>query len=365
MNELDINIKKVNKSEFQKDLVGWFEKEQRDLPWRKNKDPYRVWVSEIMLQQTRVDTVIPYYKRFMDTYPTIESFAAADEEAVLKMWEGLGYYSRARNLHAAVKEVVEQYDGQVPNTRKEISKLKGVGPYTAGAVLSIAFGLPEHAVDGNVMRVMSRVLYISKDISKASSRKIFEKAVSELMYHPNPSYFNQALMELGALICRPTSPACLLCPVQEHCIAFSEGVEESLPVKTRKKSTKHEDLIAAVLKNDEGKYLIRKRPEKGLLANLWEFPNVKNVPYLHSQQILANYIKKKMNLQATIKARSFTTVNHIFTHLTWTVDAYGGEVSGEIHEDSSLLFVSEEELEQYAFPVSHQKIWQAYKNTVK
>ncbi len=364
MNELERHLKKVNKDQFQQDLVSWFKKEQRDLPWRKDSDPYRVWVSEIMLQQTRVDTVIPYYEKFMETYPTIESFAVADEEAVLKIWEGLGYYSRVRNLHAAVKEVVEQYGGQVPNTKEEISKLKGVGPYTAGAVLSIAFGLPEPAVDGNVMRVMSRILLILEDIAKASSRKIFEAAVGELMYERDPSSFNQALMELGALICTPTSPACLLCPVREHCQAFAEGVEESLPIKTRKKSTKHEDLLAAVLQNEKGQYLIRKRPEKGLLANLWEFPNVKNIPMVHARTVLADYVKKELDLQATIESDTFITVNHIFTHLTWTVDAYVGQVSGTIVNDDTLVFVYEEELERYAFPVSHQKIWQAYKKHV-
>lgn len=181
-------IEKINKQEFQNDLLNWFKEEQRDLPWRKDQDPYKVWVSEIMLQQTRVDTVIPYFNRFIEKFPTIEALADADEESVLKAWEGLGYYSRVRNLQAAVREVKENYNSKVPNTPEEIKSLKGVGPYTAGAILSIAYGVPEPAVDGNVMRVFSRILTIWDDIAKASSRKVFEQAVRELISHDNPSF---------------------------------------------------------------------------------------------------------------------------------------------------------------------------------
>ena len=181
-----------------------------------------------MLQQTKVDTVIPYYERFIAKYPSLESLANAPEEELLKEWEGLGYYSRARNLQAGVKEVVEEYQSIVPSTRNEISKLKGVGPYTAGAVLSIAYGVPEHAVDGNVMRVLSRLLLIKEDIAKPKTKKIFEEAVMELIDEDNPSAFNQGLMELGAVICTPTKPKCLLCPVREYCTAFFEGMQEEL-----------------------------------------------------------------------------------------------------------------------------------------
>lgn len=355
-------ISRMHKNEFQQDLVQWFQKEQRDLPWRKDNDPYKVWVSEVMLQQTRVDTVIPYYNRFLEKFPTIDAFAKADEESILKVWEGLGYYSRVRNLHTAVREVVADYGGKVPDTKEEISQLKGVGPYTAGAVLSIAYGKPIPAVDGNVMRVLSRILLIKDDIAKPSSRKIFEKAAEVLMYHDNPSYFNQALMELGALICTPTSPACLLCPVREHCQAFSKGVQEELPVKTRKKSTRHEDILAVVLRNEEGKILINKRPGKGLLANLWEFPNLKVIPLLDPWEILQDFLSTKHSLDADIEHHSFTEVQHVFTHLTWKIDAFEGILkSGKIEEHQSFRFVTEEELEGLAFPVSHQKIWKAYK----
>lgn len=360
---LHYQIKQIKIETFQSDLVNWFTREQRDLPWRKVNDPYKIWVSEIMLQQTRVDTVIPYYERFLEKFPTMEDFAAADEESVLKIWEGLGYYSRVRNLHSAVKEVVTKYEGKVPDSPEEISKLKGVGPYTAGAVLSIAYGLPEPAVDGNVMRVLSRILLIREDIAKVSTRKLFEQAVRLLIFEKNPSYFNQALMELGALICTPTSPACLLCPVRDHCLAFAEGVQTELPVKTRKKSTRHVHLLAAVIKNQNGDILIRKRPNKGLLADLWEFPSIESSgSLLQHIDALSYYVLDEYDVNVQFHPGSFTKVNHEFSHLTWTIDAYAGEYNGKLKTDS-LKFVSEEELEHYAFPVSYQKIWQAYKNT--
>ncbi len=219
-------------SEFRKALITWYLEEKRDLPWRRTSNPYHIWVSEVMLQQTRVDTVIPYYERFIEKFPTLADLAYAKEEDVLKLWEGLGYYSRARNLQTGVKEVVEGYGSKIPDNRKEISKLKGVGPYTAGAVLSIAFGVPEHAVDGNVMRVLSRLLLIEEDIAIPRTKKIFEDVVMMLIDKEDPSSFNQGLMELGATICTPR-PRCLLCPVREFCTAFHEGKQEDLPVKSK------------------------------------------------------------------------------------------------------------------------------------
>lgn len=237
MKDIQEKLDRKDIAGFQHDLIDWYEKEQRTLPWRENQDPYRVWVSEVMLQQTRVDTVIPYFNRFMEQFPTVKDLALADEEKVMKAWEGLGYYSRVRNLQANfVKEVYESYDGIVPNTKEQFSKLKGVGPYTSGAVLSIAYNKPYPAVDGNVMRVISRILSIWDDIAKPKTRNIFEFAVDQLISREKPSEFNQGLMELGALICTPTSPACLICPVNMHCSAFEEGVQYELPVKSKRKS---------------------------------------------------------------------------------------------------------------------------------
>lgn len=357
-------LQKININKFQKDLVSWYEAEKRDLPWRHERDPYKIWVSEIMLQQTRVDTVIPYFNRFMEQFPTVESLAGADEEAVMKAWEGLGYYSRVRNLQSAVKEVAESYGGVVPADKDEFLSLKGVGPYTGGAVLSIAYGLPEPAVDGNVMRVMSRILTIWDDIAKPSARKIFEQAVRKIMYEEDPSSFNQALMELGATICTPTSPACLLCPVQNHCQAFEEGVQRELPVKTKKKSDKKIRMGAVVLEAPDGTVLIEKRPSSGLLANLWQFPNMELPTGINPRSALEAYVEAEYGLNACIQPEKATDIIHVFSHLTWEIDVYIGTIDAKAEKERT-KFVSKEDVETYAFSVSHQKIWQHVKGMDK
>lgn len=350
------NLHSVNKDAFRHDLIGWFLEEQRDLPWRKDKDPYKIWVSEIMLQQTRVDTVIPYFNRFIEQFPTIEALAVADEDRVLKAWEGLGYYSRVRNLQTAVREVNETYKGKVPNTLKEISTLKGVGPYTAGAILSIAYGIPEPAVDGNVMRVLSRILSIWDDIALQKSRKIFEEAVRVLISHDQPSAFNQALMELGALICTPTSPSCLLCPVREHCHAFHEGVETELPIKKKAKKQRHVQMAAVIMKDDNENILIQKRPKTGLLANLWELPNVEiTLPFLHEKKQLQETLKEQHGLKVTV-GEKVGEIDHVFSHLIWKIHVYEGILTSPPIETKNRKLVSKEELAEFAFSVSYQKI---------
>lgn len=348
-------------SDFQEDLIRWYHEEKRDLPWRQDQDPYKVWVSEVMLQQTRVDTVIPYFERFIEKYPTLEHLAEAEEQELLKMWEGLGYYSRIRNLHDAVREVKEKCGGLIPNTREEFQKLKGVGSYTAGAVLSIAFNQPEPAVDGNVMRVLSRILNVDDDIAKAKTKKKFEAIVAEIISKEDPSSFNQGLMELGALVCTPRSPACLLCPVREHCRAFALGKTDELPVKKSKKTTKTVKLIAAVLQDQHGKIVLRKRPREGLLARLWEFPNeeITGKPE-NPLTLLEKTLKEKHGFTSRIK-HPLCTITHKFSHLTWHIDAYRGEVEGEIKESETLKVVSKDEIASvFSLPVPHQKIWQKF-----
>lgn len=362
-------IKSLNQFDiksFQEDLIQWFEREQRSLPWRADQDPYKVWVSEIMLQQTRVDTVIPYFNRFMEWFPTLHDFADADEEKILKAWEGLGYYSRVRNLQSAVKEVKESYGGKVPDTHSDIIQLKGVGPYTAGAILSIAYGKPEPAVDGNVMRVLSRILLIREDIAKPKTRLIFEDAVRAIISHENPSFFNQALMELGALICTPTSPACMLCPVREHCVAFAEGVQAELPVKVKVTKTKKVKLISGLLQNTEGKILVQKRPEKGLLANLWEFPSFSfDTKKTINKHMYEDAFSIQYNNQVILEMPKFADIQHVFSHLVWNLSAYAGKVVKDIPfeemEKHRLRWVTEEEMEELAFPVPYQKMYAAYK----
>lgn len=337
-------------TEFRQSLVEWFEKEKRDLPWRHTKDPYKIWVSEVMLQQTRVDTVIPYYNRFMESFPTLELLAEAPQEYLLKHWEGLGYYSRARNLQAGVREVLESYGGIVPDNRHEISKLKGIGPYTAGAILSIAYNKPEHAVDGNVMRVLSRVLNIHDDIALPKTKKIFEAAVEELIDPENASSFNQGLMELGALICSPTSPKCLLCPVREYCTAFNEGEPENLPIKSKKVKMKHISYDVFVCEDEDGRILMEQRPEEGLLANMWQFPMVEQ----EDDSLIKFAQHHELNVQAH---QPILTFKHIFSHLTWHVNAY--YMKSKTAEKGEWL--TREQIELLPMPVPMLKIWQAIK----
>ena len=341
-------------TEFRQALVEWFEREKRDLPWRHTKDPYKIWVSEVMLQQTRVDTVIPYYNRFMESFPTLELLAEAPQEYLLKHWEGLGYYSRARNLQAGVREVLENYGGIVPDNRHEISKLKGVGPYTAGAILSIAYDKPEHAVDGNVMRVLSRVLEIHEDIAVPKTKKIFEAAVEKLIDPEHTSSFNQGLMELGALICTPTSPKCLLCPVRDYCMAFNEGEPEKLPVKSKKVKMKHLTYDVFVCEDREGRILLEQRPEEGLLANMWQFP------------MIEHDVKTTLTTQATleenfnvhvIKHQELVSFKHVFSHLTWQLNSY----YIQCESSNSGQWFTREQIELLPMPVPMLKIWDKLK----
>ncbi|WP_226659729.1 A/G-specific adenine glycosylase [Pseudalkalibacillus hwajinpoensis] len=345
-----------DEQKFQKDLISWFKKEQRTLPWRENKDPYRVWVSEIMLQQTRVDTVIPYFERFMRLFPTVEALAEAEEADVLKAWEGLGYYSRARNLQSAVREVAESYKGIVPNHPKKISDLKGVGPYTAGAILSIAYGIPEPAVDGNVMRVLSRIIGIWEDIAKPSARKTFEEVTRRIISNDDPSSFNQGMMELGAIVCTPRSPSCLLCPVQEHCRAFAEGSQEELPIKSKKKAPRPVPIAVIALKDYSGKFLIRQRPETGLLASLWEFPNVELSEGGLKEDQIKKHLRDEYEIDVEIE-KELASFNHIFSHLKWQLTVYEGSYQGEM-ASKQFKMVDKNELQKFAFPVAHQKITQ-------
>ncbi|MCT6924940.1 A/G-specific adenine glycosylase [Metasolibacillus sp.] len=333
--------------QFRQALVEWFNREKRDLPWRQTTEPYHIWVSEVMLQQTRVDTVIPYYNRFIERFPTAETLAYAPEQELLKMWEGLGYYSRARNLQAGVREVVETYNSVVPDNRADISKLKGVGPYTAGAILSIAYGKPEHAVDGNVMRVLSRVLHIKEDIALPKTRKVFEEAVDFLIDPENASSFNQGLMELGALICTPTSPKCLLCPVRDYCIAFEAGDAAQLPIKTKKIKMKQLELDVAVIQNTKGHYLLEQRPAEGLLANMWQFPMVERNK---------ESIDEKYNVAIEAK-KPLMQFKHVFSHLTWHIDSYSATVKETGILGEHVQWFTKEQIAQLPMPVPMLKIW--------
>lgn len=353
-------IEHLNIDEFQKDLIDWYYAVKRDLPWRINRDPYRILVSEIMLQQTQVVTVIPYYERFMKLFPTTKELAKADDETLLKAWEGLGYYSRARNLRESARMIEEM--GGFPKTHEEILKLKGVGPYTAGAVSSIAFKIAAPAVDGNVFRVMSRVCCIFEDIAKAKTRKIFEAVVSEVISHEDPSAFNQGLMELGATICTPKSPKCLDCPVQKHCQAFKQGIDDLLPVKTKSNAQVKTKLVVALVKNQYGEYLVNKRKDTGLLANFYEFLSFEYEGEKEPREFLLDRLSPICEKVENIEL--IGTFNHVFSHRIWEMESYNVNVktgySDEVAEDSQ-LWVREDELSNYPLVAAHQKILKSLK----
>lgn len=341
---------------FARDLLEWYDSQKRDLPWRINRDPYRVWVSEIMLQQTRVETVKPYYMNFMEKFPTVRALAEAPEEDVLKAWEGLGYYSRVRNLQAAAREVQARYGGVVPDTPEEIRTLKGIGPYTAGAILSIAYEKPEPAVDGNVMRVFSRLLYLTDDIAKPAARIKIEHLVRQVIPEGRAGDFNQALMELGAMVCTPRSPHCLTCPVFDYCLARREGVQEELPNKGKAKPPRPVDLQVAVLLRDR-QVLIHKRPEQGLLAGMWVFPMAEGDAWGEADQkeLLAQGLLAQFGVEAEV-LHSLGEVQHTFSHLQWNMRVWLCDWIDGQELPPSARFVSIEQLDEYTFPVAHHKI---------
>lgn len=301
---------------IQHQLLHWYRQNQRDLPWRKDKNPYKIWVSEVMLQQTRVETVIPYYNRFIKSFPSLQHLARADEEKVIKAWEGLGYYSRARNLHSAVKEVVASYGGEIPNTYEEISSLKGVGSYTAGAILSIAFDQKHAAVDGNVLRVIARLFALFDDIARTATKKKFEEIVLQIIPDHAPGDFNQALMELGATVCTPTSPTCLICPLRDLCKGFSEGLQDELPVKRKTKPPKKIPVVFLWI-SDRKHVLLEKRQQKGLLAGMWGLPTIESVPQEKMKGKVEEYLYKKGLKRSSIELLG--SFDHIFSHRHWQI----------------------------------------------
>ena len=293
------NEKKID---YATPLITWFKENKRDMPWRRTSDPYYIWVSEVMLQQTQVITVIPYYINFMERFPTVSALAAATLEEVHQYWQGLGYYRRGENLWKGAKVIEERWQGEFPRDPKLISEIPGIGPYTLGAICSIAFHMPLPAVDGNVMRVMSRWYRMSDDIGIAKNRKLFEEKVMENM-PDDPNNFNQALMELGALICIPKNPKCEVCPVQALCEAHLKHEEEQYPVK-EKKIKKVEEYYKVLIIRKNGRLGMYKRPSDGLLANLYGFP-------LLSDEEWERFSSEKVEFSST------DTVTHIFTHKKW------------------------------------------------
>lgn len=296
-------------------LLAWYAANRRDLPWRRSRDPYRIWVSEIMLQQTQVDTVIPYYDRFIRRFPDVQALAEAPEEDVIKLWEGLGYYSRARHLHQAAQQLVDRYRGRLPDRAADLAALPGVGRYTAGAVASIAYGEPVSAVDGNVVRVIARLACETESVSAPAVRRRIETLATALIPPGRASDFNQALMELGALVCAPGQPRCSACPVATWCRGLASGHPERLPAKKPRGRPTPVDVAAAWIEAEDEVFIVR-RPNNGLLGGLWEFPSGEKAPGESWEGAAARAAREKGGL-AVIVDRPLARVEHTFSHRRW------------------------------------------------
>lgn len=338
------------KETFVEPLLEWFEENKRDLPWRKNRNPYEIWISEIMLQQTRVEAVIGYYHRFLQTLPDVETLADCPEDKLLKLWEGLGYYSRARNLKKGATKVMEVYGGKIPKTKEELMKIPGIGSYTASAIASQAFEEPVAAVDGNVLRVYTRFLEDERDISKDKTKKEIEAELAPVMPQENRGDFNQAMMELGAIVCIPNgTPKCEICPLAKHCKACSNCTWELFPRKAAKKQRRIENKTVLLIYR-ENQVLIRKRKEKGLLAGLYEFPNVEGH---ESKKKVLEYVKQ-FGLEPLQIKKSYEA-KHIFSHVEWHMRGYEIKVDETVEVPEDCLFIDVEQLkEEYSIPSAFQ-----------
>lgn len=340
-------------------LIPWYRENARDLPWRKDREPYHIWLSEIMLQQTRVEAVKEYYRRFLDRLPTIEALAQADEDTLMKLWEGLGYYNRARNLQKAAKIITFENNGVFPSEYSEIINLPGIGAYTAGAIASNCFDEPTAAVDGNVLRVVSRIMLMTDDILKPATKRHVKEELEKVYPKSGCGDFTQSLMELGAVVCTPAGkPKCAICPAEDFCLAHREGKELLLPVKEKKKARKIEEKTIFLL-SCGGKIAVRQRKGDGLLAGLWELPNVSGT--LTAQEAAETAGEWGVKVAAVEKLQF---KKHIFSHVEWHMTCYSFQCEGT---SSGLYWAGIEELRgQIAIPTAFRKfledLWENYPN---
>lgn len=329
-------------------LLHWFDAHRRELPWREThpRNPYHVWVSEIMLQQTRTETVKDYFCRWMEQFPTLQDLAQASEEQILRAWQGLGYYSRARNLHKAARQVMVEYGGTMPRDAKTLQSLPGIGAYTAGAIASMAFGQKVPAVDGNLLRVLARLYGVDQDITSTAGKRTLTGLAETSIPEDRPGDFNEAMMDLGANICIPKHPRCGQCPLIEQCWAYQEKRTEQLPVK-RPKAPQKEFAAACGLMIREGKFLLHKRPAKGMLASMWEFPMVLEETEKEARQGLDELLQGKTG-------EVLWEHKHVFTHQIWTMKAY--VLKEGIVPEGEYAFFSSEEWEQVPLAGPHAKL---------
>lgn len=358
---------------FRRTLLNWYDNEKRDLPWRRTKNPYHIWISEIMLQQTQVVTVIPYYERFLDWFPTIESLANAPEEKILKAWEGLGYYSRVRNMQKAAQEIMENFGGVFPDNHKDILSLKGIGPYTAGAIASIAFGLPEPAVDGNVMRVMARVFEVNYDIGDPKNRKIFQAIMEVLIDPERPGDFNQALMDLGTDIESAKNPRPDESPIRFFSAAYLHGTYDKYPIKLPKKKPKPIQIQAFVIRNSDGDFLMEKNLDGRLLGGFWSFPIMETdvigqqLDLFEKNNAALQTISQKTRfeddyqLKPNWTSKTFPAVKHTFSHQKWTIELIEGNVTTtDFTTTKELRWIPQDQLSQYPMATPQKKMLKVY-----
>jgi A/G-specific adenine glycosylase len=339
-------------------IVAWYREHRRDLPWRHTRDPYRIWLSEVMLQQTRVDQAIPYYDRFLKRFPNISVLASADIHDVLIAWEGLGYYSRARNLHTAAKQIVSEYSGRIPDSLEDILKLKGVGDYTAAAVLSIAYGKRYAVVDGNVIRVVARFLGIEDDVRLAGTVSTIQKIVDQWIPAYAPSEFNQGMMELGATVCTPKRPDCERCPLSISCMARMSARTDVIPYKSPKAKVPHHQIVVGILFDEIGRVLIARRPETAMLGGLWEFPGGKSEQAEDYEQTLRRELDEELGV-AVHDIQPFHSLRHAYSHFKITMHAYTCRLLSGIPEprtSTELKWVDVCELTDFPFPKANRKL---------
>ncbi|MCG9127926.1 A/G-specific adenine glycosylase [Candidatus Poribacteria bacterium] len=343
--------------EFNNKLIDWFRLYKREMPWRGITDPYRIWVSEVMLQQTQVKKVVGYYENFMKRFPDIQTLASSSVQDVLKVWEGLGYYARARNLHKAAQQVVKDCNSQISDDYNTFRKLPGIGDYSAAAVMSIAFNQPYAAVDGNIKRVLSRLFLMDNPVNDSSSSKVFQEQADLLLDRNEPGCFNQAMMELGATVCRPQSPACVVCPVNAYCKAYKEGLQNEYPFRTQTKKIPEYNIAAGIIYKDSD-VLIVQRPLEGLLGGLWEFPNGNLNKGETSEEACIRHILQSTNLSIS-NLNYLTQVKHAYTHFKIIVHTFECEYTqGDLLLNGPIdaKWIKIAELDKYPLPKATHKI---------
>jgi A/G-specific adenine glycosylase len=349
----------INKTKIHRTLLGWFGRHARDLPFRRTQDPYCIWLSEIMLQQTQVKTVIPYYERFLKKLPTVQALAEAKLDTILKLWQGLGYYTRAKSLHKAAQVIVEKHSGQFPRTFDEILALPGIGRYTAGAIGSIAFGLHKPVLDGNVIRVLCRWFAIEKYPSETKTREQLWHIAEELLPAKHCGDWNQSLMELGSEICTPTNPQCDQCPVRQFCMALEKGLQDTLPLRKKKKTVPHYTVAIAVILNKEGKLLIDKRKPEGFLGDLWELPGGKKQKNETFKQAIEREVIEETGLHVEA-VKKLCIVKHAYSHFSVTLHTYLCKpIFGKARAlgCAEVKWIRPTELNRFAFPSGTMKIF--------